>query len=114
MAAPCSLIVDPTESGYYHCVSRCVRRAFLCGYDRLLERDFLHRKQWIEDRIAELAQLSALAYVDLNPVRAGVAEVLPRRSQALCLVPPNDARRAEALAAQPASFVEGRLTAAAV
>jgi len=60
MTAPRSLIVDPTESGYYHCVSRCVRRAFLCGYDRVLERDCSHRKQWIEDRLVELAQLFAL------------------------------------------------------
>jgi hypothetical protein len=60
MTAARSLIVDPTESGYYHCVSRCVRRAFLCGVDHLTGRDCSHRKVWVEERIAELAQLFAL------------------------------------------------------
>ena len=48
-------IVDNTEVGIYHCVSRCVRRAFLCGDDALTGRSFDHRKDWIRDRLEELA-----------------------------------------------------------
>ena len=44
-----SQLVDLNVTRYYHCVSRCVRRAFLCG------EGFEHRRQWIESRIEMLA-----------------------------------------------------------
>jgi len=37
-----SQLVDPEVTPYYHCISRCVRRAFLCG------GEFADRKDWIE------------------------------------------------------------------
>jgi len=43
------LLVDLSVTRWYHCISRCVRRAFLCG------EGFEHRKQWIEDRLELLA-----------------------------------------------------------
>ena len=47
-------LVDSTVTPYYHCISRCVRRAFLCGEGRE------DRKQWIEDRLQELAGIFAI------------------------------------------------------
>jgi len=55
MTYPRSILVPPGSPGTFHCVSRCVRRAFLCGEARLTGRSFEHRRQWVEDRIHELA-----------------------------------------------------------
>ena len=44
---PRTLLIDFTEVGVYHCITRCVWRAFLCGVDALTGRNFGHRKPWI-------------------------------------------------------------------
>ena len=61
MAYPRSQLVSDEEPGFFHCVSRCVRRAFLCGFDQQTGKDFEHRRQWIEDRIFKLAQCFAVS-----------------------------------------------------
>ncbi|MBT8485940.1 MAG: hypothetical protein HKO59_06730 [Phycisphaerales bacterium] len=48
MTVPRNLIVDRSVVGCYHCVSRCVRRTFLCG------GEFEHRKDWIRERLQHL------------------------------------------------------------
>lgn len=41
----------------YHTVSRCVRRAFLCGEDELTGKNFDHRKEWVRDRLEFLTTI---------------------------------------------------------
>jgi len=48
-------LIDPTAVGAFHCIRRCVRRAFLCGDDPFTGRNYDYRRQWIQDRIKFLA-----------------------------------------------------------
>ena len=53
-------LISLQDTPYYHVVSRCVRRAWLWGQDEFAGRDYSHRKQWVIDRIAELAGIFAI------------------------------------------------------
>jgi len=45
---------------YYHCMSRVVRKAFLCGIDINTGESYEHRRQWVEDKLLELGNIFAL------------------------------------------------------
>lgn len=53
-------IVAEGEVGIYHCLARCVRRAFLCGRDPLTGHDYEHRKEWVRRRLEFLAGIFAI------------------------------------------------------
>ncbi len=53
MTAPRSALVSLEDTSWYHCVCRCVRRAFLCGEDQLSGMNFDHRRGWIVERMQQ-------------------------------------------------------------
>jgi len=60
MATPRKQQISLVDTPYYHCVARCVRRAFLCGEDALSGQSFEHRRGWVEDKLHFLSQVFAI------------------------------------------------------
>lgn len=57
------------DTPYYHLVARCVRRAWLWGYDDYAGRDYSHRKAWVLHRLRYLADIFSIdlcAYAIMN------------------------------------------------
>ncbi|NLQ21644.1 transposase [Shewanella sp. S-1] len=55
-------LIDANATPFYHVINRCVRRAFLCGEDKLSGRSYEHRRGWIVDKIKVL---SAIFCIDI-------------------------------------------------
>ena len=53
-------LIDLSATPYYHVISRCVRRAYLCGEDKLTGKNFNHRRQWLVDRVKLLSDVFAI------------------------------------------------------
>ncbi|MEZ7206033.1 transposase [Pseudoalteromonas sp. DY56-GL79] len=49
--------ISLTDTKYYHCISRCVRRAFLCGEDKFTGKSYEHRRDWVEEKLLMLGSV---------------------------------------------------------
>lgn len=49
--------IEIEEESSYHCISRCVRRAYLYGDDKYSGKNFDHRKIWIRKRLIFLVRI---------------------------------------------------------
>jgi len=59
MPKPRKQQINIHDTPYYHCMSRCVRRAFLCGQDGQ-EKSYEHRRVFIENRLRLLASIFSI------------------------------------------------------
>ncbi len=53
-------LVSLQDTPYYHCIARCVRRAWLWGFDEYAGKDYSHRKQWVIERLEQLCSIFAI------------------------------------------------------
>ncbi|PKG58839.1 transposase [Shewanella sp. GutDb-MelDb] len=53
-------LISIEDTPYYHCCSRVVRRAFLCGDDKYTGKNYNHRRGWVEEQILKLTEVFAI------------------------------------------------------
>ena len=60
MTLPRKSLISLGDTPFYHCMSRCVRRAFLCGTDHYSGKCYEHRRDWLEGLLLKNADIFAI------------------------------------------------------
>ena len=84
MTTPRSQQIDFSVTPYYHCMSRCVRQAYLCGVDSKTGKDYSHRKQWVVERMKHLSEsffIDICAYAVMDNHYHVVLKAVPHKAQ---------------------------------
>lgn len=64
-------LISLQDTPYYHCIARCVRRAWLWGEDEYAGKNYSHRKQWVIERLEQLCSIFSIevcAYAVMRPI----------------------------------------------
>lgn len=57
MAVPRKQQMSLVDTPYYHCISRYVCRAILCGEDKVSGKSYEHRRGWVKDKLLALGKV---------------------------------------------------------
>jgi len=60
MTRPRNTQVSLADTPFYHCIARCVRRAYLCGIDHLTGENYEHRREWLATKMKSLASIFSI------------------------------------------------------
>lgn len=86
MTRPRNQLIDRENGGFYHIVSRCVRRAWLSGCDPVSGNDYSYRRDWIERLMLALTNfftVEVLAYAVMSNHYHIVINYRPKDSKRL-------------------------------
>ena len=83
MTKPRKALISLEDTPYYHCISRCVRRAFLCGLGKGYNSTPLGGTGWIVRRIKQLVAVFTIDIV-AYAVMSNRYHLVLRVDSALC------------------------------
>ena len=49
-------LIREDQVGAFHTIGRCIRRAWLCGFDSVTGTNYEHRKHWVKNRLQFLSR----------------------------------------------------------
>ncbi|WP_413282834.1 transposase [Vibrio sp. MA40-2] len=79
-------LISLEATPYYHCVSRCVRHSFLCGFDTVSNINYEYRREWVEHKIQALTYtycVDICAYAVMHNHYHLVAHINQNKAKAL-------------------------------